>query len=95
MSPSSRKRKPVEQRDSDDGDGEGDGDDADESSGLLNDDEVHWGKVYNPGKITVSDPSHRRLIEETGNADNPRVEFVGDAAKLDTDDSNNDGSDNE
>lgn len=34
-----------------------------------------------PGMITCGDPARRRLLEEVGGADNPRVRFIGAAAK--------------
>lgn len=38
-----------------------------------------------PGTITCGDPSRRRLLEEVGEADNPRVQFIGAAAKVGVD----------
>lgn len=40
-------------------------------------------KRFAPGKIVVSRADHRRLLEECGQADNPRIEFVSDAAAMD------------
>lgn len=41
--------------------------------------------LYDPGLIRVSDPEHRRLLEDVGKADEWRVVFIGDAAEGDDD----------
>lgn len=43
--------------------------------------DIDWETLLAPGDIAVSRPGHRRLLEEVGEADNPRVKFIGDAAK--------------
>ena len=53
-----------------------------ESSGSILDEDVDWDKLYTPGDIKVGDPERRRMIEELGVDDNPRVRFFDDAAKM-------------
>lgn len=47
-----------------------------------NDLEIDWDTLLNPGLIEVRRPAHRRLLEEVGKADEPRVVFEGDAAAM-------------
>lgn len=44
--------------------------------------EVDWDTLFEPGLIEVRRPAHRRLLEEVGKADEPRVVFEGDAAEM-------------
>ena len=48
--------------------------------------DVDWETVFAPGLIEIGRPAHRRLLEEVGKADEPRVVFVGDAAEVGNDD---------
>lgn len=47
--------------------------------------DVPWDTLFNPGLIEIGRPEHRRLLEDVGKADDPRVVFAGDAAKGDDD----------
>ena len=42
--------------------------------------DVAWDTLFDPGLIEIRRPAHRRLLEEVGKADDPRVVFAGDAA---------------
>ena len=87
---SSPQRRPPKQREGNDG-GDGDDSSSDDDANRFLGREPHWGRIWTPGKIVVSSRKHRRLIEETDNADNPRIEFVGEAAESGADDSDNGG----
>lgn len=48
---------------------------------LLNDD-IDPEKLFRAGPIAISKPEQRRILEEAGKADNPRIRFIGDAAEV-------------
>lgn len=49
---------------------------------MLDDDDIDPEKLFRAGSIAISKPEQRRILEEAGKADNPRIRFIGDAAEV-------------
>lgn len=84
-------RRPSARRNTSGGDDSSD----DQEPNALGSADPDYAKLYTPGDIHVSSREHRRLIEATDNADNPRVEFVGEAAAMGPPEERDGGGDQE